>query len=413
MKYFKNVEAARIYHVSEKSIRNWIEAAEKRKNSLDLHEHNGKHYLANTAENQATIKNLVERGQKYKNSRAQKIIRPLPEFYTLYSPEQIFDMLSNLNVRSEIPLQYAYFDKGAQYWDNYTQRLFKEESNNTIRATTQLINSNLDHIDKLLEDSHHVNVIDLGVGNALPVRGLLEHLLDKELLNRFIGIDDSEEMLKIANQNINEWFSDKKIIFEKYIKDINYDRFSHLTAEDAFNDGSNKVTNLILLFGGTLSNMQVPSRVLQLINDSMGRNDLFLHILKLDSPNSRRSFNFSDKYGNQKLDKILIGNAVSLLGITEDLYETEYTFEEDKKSRFVRIIPKIDIVLEFELGRAKRSILLRKGKRITIMRIRHQSALDSLQEFDKAGFDLLHASKTPDEEHLFTIFKVKTEAPSF
>lgn len=412
MKYFKNVEAARIYHVSEKSIRNWIEAAKNGKLELDLYEQNGKHYLSNTTRNQEVIGDLVKRGQKYKNSRGQKVIRPLPEFYTLYSPEQIFDILSNLDIRREIPVQYAYFRKGADYWDRYAQRLLSERTPNTLTATIALLRSNMTHIDRLLTDSAQVNVIDLGVGNALPVRGLLEHLASKHILQRYIGIDDSEEMLKIADRNIAEWFNNS-IKFEKYIKDINYDRFSHLIAEEAFSNGISKATNLVLLFGDTLSNMQIPSRVLQLINDSMGRNDFLLYTLKLDSPTARRYFTISDQPGNQKLDKVFIGNAIALLGITDDLYETEYTFDKEQRSRFIRIIFKVDVIIEFDMGGIKRNISLNKGERITVLRIRHKNTLNVINEFDTAGFDLLHASKTPDQEYLFAIFKVKTETPNF
>ena len=66
MKYFKNTELAKLYHVSEKSVRNWIDAVEIGKLDLDLFDQKGKFYIANTTKNTRTIEALVEKGKKYK-----------------------------------------------------------------------------------------------------------------------------------------------------------------------------------------------------------------------------------------------------------------------------------------------------------------------------------------------------------
>ena len=69
LKYFKNTELAKIYNVSEKSVRNWIQAARSGKLDLQLYEHNGRLAIANITKNTETIKKLAENGKKYKNSR--------------------------------------------------------------------------------------------------------------------------------------------------------------------------------------------------------------------------------------------------------------------------------------------------------------------------------------------------------
>ena len=65
MKYFKNTELAKLYNVSEKSVRNWIEATKKGKLQLQLYEGGSKAYIANTTKNTLMLEDLVEKGKKY------------------------------------------------------------------------------------------------------------------------------------------------------------------------------------------------------------------------------------------------------------------------------------------------------------------------------------------------------------
>lgn len=406
MKYFKNTEAAAIYHVSEKSVRNWVAGALAGKNGLELFQHSGRHYIANTSKNDVAIKKLVERGIRYKNTRGRKVVRPQPEFYSTYSHLQILDIFSNLDIRREIPLQYTYFDNGAVHFDLYAKRLLGERIMNTLNATDDLLNVNLEYIDYLLSNFSHINVVDLGVGNALPVKGLISHLLKKGKMGRYIGIDISEEMLRIAEANINTWF-EEKVIVEKYVKDLNYDHFGYLIAQDALED---KVANIVLLIGGTLSNMRHPSRVLRLINDSMNREDIFIHSLKLDSAKARRYFNFDVQQHTRKLDRVF-GTVVQLLGLDDSHYEIQQLYDEQESSRLVRIVFNFDIDLEINVYGNPRRISFKKGERVTLWRARHLKTPDVLRELEAIDFDLLNVSKTPNQEYLLSIAKVKSEIP--
>ena len=94
MKFFKNTELAKLYHVSEKSVRNWISATKEGKLDLELYTENDKSYIANTAENDIILKRLVDRGKKYKNSRGYRVITPNDEFYKTYSNKQVLDIIS-------------------------------------------------------------------------------------------------------------------------------------------------------------------------------------------------------------------------------------------------------------------------------------------------------------------------------
>ena len=80
MLYFKNSDLAYTHHVSVRTVRNWIDAAKQGKLVLDLHTHNGRQYVSNTARNLSTIERMVEDRKKYRPHRAVKVVTPKPEF---------------------------------------------------------------------------------------------------------------------------------------------------------------------------------------------------------------------------------------------------------------------------------------------------------------------------------------------
>jgi len=407
MKYFKNTEAAAIYKVSEKSVRNWIAAAITGKNKLELLDHNGRHYIANTAKNDVVMSELAAHGQRYRNMLSRKIVVPRLEFYSTYTDSQVLNIFSNLDIHREIPLQYTYFEDGATHFDLYNKRLLNERTMNTLNATEDLMVSNFQMIDYLLRDFDRINIVDLGVGNAYAVRSLLEHLIQKEKLGKYVGVDISQEMLDIAESNIKNWFGDS-VPVENQVSDLNYDRFGHFLANNPFID--EKSVNIVLMLGGTLSNMRQPTRVLRLINDSMGKDDILIHSAKLDSLRSRRYFNFDATSQSKKLDRIF-GTAIHLLNIDEVDYETQQLYDEQQKCRLVKIILNYDVDLNLQVYGKERFIHFKKGESIVLFRAYHWKTRDVLDRFEAADFDLLNISKTFNQEFILTISKIKNEIP--
>lgn len=407
MKYFKNTEVAAIYHVSEKSVRNWIAGALSGARDLELIEHNGRHYIANTTKNDVAIKKFVDRGQKYINSRGRKTVRPNSTFYKLYGPEQIYDMFAHIDAHRSIPLQYTYFNGGAHLWDDFAKNLAQEEASNILKSTVELLRLNRAYVAHLAKNYKRINVVDLGIGNAYPVREFLSFLLEEGLKVRYIGVDTSEEMLRIADANIKEWFGDK-LVFEKHMLDISREQFGRIVADDAFN-GDDSVLNMVLLLGGTLTNFRAPKYALQLAASSMGRHDIMIFATKLDSANARRYFNFykpDDKSLSARHRAI-----PDMLNINRDLYSVEQYFDEQKMTRFISIKLKVDLTIEFEIAGRPKSVSIDKGESIVLWRSLHQTDFEVITTFNANGFDLLHASKTPDQEYILTISKVKNEIP--
>lgn len=407
MLYFKHAELAAQYHVSLRTVHNWIDASKQGKLELALHTEGDKSYVANTAKNIAVITSLIESRRKYRNTKAVKTITPKAEFYSIYDDHQIYDIATNLEIHHEIPRQYNYFNGGAGSWDKYAERLVTEKTPNVINSTVKLLGSNRGYIDDLLMRYKRVNIIDIGVGNAQPVKDLLAHFIDQKKLGRYIALDISSEILKIAQNNIQEWFGDQ-VAFEGHECDINYDRFSDLLISEYTKDDAKDTVNLVLLLGGTLSNIRNPEGAYRVIHDSMGVNDLLVHSYKLDTEDTRRYFDFSLQPGETRLAAIH-GLVVDLLNIDKAFYTVELGYDPKLKQRYEQIRLKVSLIIKLQFKNGVHEIELNKGSAILTWRAHQQTAIDVVDQFGRNDFHVLHASQTDDQEYILTVSRVKRD----
>jgi SAM-dependent methyltransferase len=405
VKYFRNTELAKLYNVSEKSVRNWIQAAQEGKIELQLYKQSDRSWVANTSKNTFLIEQLAKKGKKYKNKRSFKAISPNSSFYETYSHKQVLDIISNLSIHNEIPLQYSYVDGGAKYWNQYASRLASEETPNVLTKTIELLDASFNNIEGLLSDRKWVNVVDLGPGNGIPIRGVLTRLMEQGRLKRYIAIDSSKEMLQILEQNIKSWFGNE-VKFEGYIRDFSHERFDDILADDYADDDSNVPASLVFLLGGTLSNFKSPSIVLQAVNSSLGLNDLLIYSDKLDTPNTRRYFDFNISAVEQKLTprhRLIL----DYLNVNEAFYDVEQTFDEQKRARSISIIPRMDLTVIFNTRIGTRQVELRKNNPVLLWRAWGWDTMQLIRQFDRNGFDLMQLLRSKDEEYILVISKLR------
>jgi uncharacterized SAM-dependent methyltransferase len=408
LKYFKNTELAKLYNVSEKSVRNWIQAAIEGKLDIQLYDVNGKQAVANTARNTFVIEGLVAKGKKYKNSRSFKTFSPQAKFYDTYNHKQILNIISNLTIHHEIPLQYSYQDGGADFWDQFANRLAEEETPNILTKTIELLDTVETDLERFIEGDRKVNIIDLGPGNGLPVRALIDKLQKKERLGRYVGIDTSKEMLGILEKNIRTWYKGA-VTFEGHVRDISYERFNDVLDNDFIEDENKRPINLILLLGGTLSNFRSPTQALEAISSSMSLTDLLIYTEKLDAPATRRYFDFNITPQSQKLaprHKIIL----DLMNIDPSTYDIEQFFDEKKEARFIRIRPTIDIAIDFSLESGPRRIELRKNEPIVLWRAWHWNLFDVIDQFNESDFEALQVSRSRSTEFALVLLRLNPSA---
>lgn len=399
--YFKHTELVDIYHVSLKTIHNWIDTSKRKKAPLELCDYKGRTYIVDTPGNLVILNGLANRGKKYRNSLNQKIATPMPEFYTLFSRKQILDIISSITIHNELPRQYNYFSQGAANWNQFADRMWQEKTPNLLKCTVELLAANFSTIDHLIVGYNKVNIIDIGPGNALPVRGLLEHFVKKGILNRYIAIDISDAMLQIAKKNITEWFGEQ-IPFEGHVRDVTYERFDDLLVDDMLDKNADKTMNIVLFLGATPMNFQSPYDLLKVIYGSMGRNDILLYTDKPDTEAERRYFDVNANPGASALSS-KYSYVLSLLGIADSFYDVEMGFDYEKRIRYIRIRLKVSLIISFQFKSGKRDVHLEKGEAILVWRAWHQTALEIISEFEKTGFILLQSSLTPDRQYFLSI----------
>src|ERR1700737_896079 len=129
--YYRNVDIKKLYHVADNTVGSWIERARNKRNDLEIIEENDKFFIANTEKNRLVMKDLVDQGKKYINSRSRKDVQVSPRLYEMYSQEQVFEIFDSIETVGELPLQYSYFDGGAKYWDKYANELASQSISNT------------------------------------------------------------------------------------------------------------------------------------------------------------------------------------------------------------------------------------------------------------------------------------------
>jgi uncharacterized SAM-dependent methyltransferase len=410
MKYFRNTELAKLYNVSEKSVRNWIDSARAGKIDLQLLQVKDKFYIANTTQNGLLVADLAQRGKKYKNSRGYKVVTPSPKFYELFTSKEIFNITSNLDVYHEAPLQYSYFDGGAKNWDGYVKKLATEQAPNILSNTKSLLEMNADYLDNVLDGCDYINIIDIGPGNCYPVEDFLERFIKSGRLNRYIALDISPDMLKIAESNIHRWFGEDAS-FEGYTRDISFERFGDLIARDSFGKDV-VVRNIVLFLGSTLSNFRDALQPLATIHESMGKNDLFIFSRQLDTANARRYFDFEVDENNASKVSPMDKFTLELLGIDESMYEVEQFFDEEHMARRIQVRLKISLSIEFQLDNKAKVITFNKDDTLLLWQHNHQNAQQTLDTFNAHGFELLQATVSKDDECLLTVHKLMKPRPT-
>lgn len=339
-----------------------------------------------------------------------RYISPKQEVYSQFTHEQLDQYVNTLERYHEIGFQFGFFGNGASTWDQYAKRLMEEETTNAINTTPQLLELNFDYLDEILDKYSHVNVIDITVGNALPVKSLLQHLHEKGKLRKYVALDFSRDILNLVEKNINEWFGGE-VDYRSHEIDINFDRFASVL-NDEYEPG---VVNLVLYLGGTSHNFRNMDNAFQAIHESMSSKDIFIHTLKLDSPTSRQYFDFNPSRPTnglkQKSGKVILQLMdlvnVELLNIEPELYDPEMDYDQSLGQRYIRIRLKEDICITFDTKNGERKIFFRAGDTILLLRMWHQSAMDVYNLLERTEFDLLHSSHTPNQEYLLTISRIK------
>ncbi len=404
MKYLKNTELAEMYKVSEDTITNWVKSAKKKKIALQVVEEGKRTYVVNTSDNHLVLRALSESGKKYKNRRSLKVVTPKPEFYKVFNEDQVIDLVADLEANREIDLKHVYFREGEKSWDDYIIESLNEKSANTPKNTIELLKMTQDYIYELVKNNKKINFVDIGVGNGMTIRYFLEYFLSKGIINKYIGIDYSIDVINKAKNNLTEWFGDS-LKTEFHVRDITNQGLKDILFVNA--QGVNQTVeyaNLILFVGSTIENQRLHSQALNIIKNSLGPSDVFILGQTLDAY-SLKLENKLNKAGNEAFIFIL-----ELLNIDSEMYDLNGYYDKKTDSRFIRADLLTDVHVLIETKRIKKVIKLSNKDHIILLRHKHHNLPDIVKGLSAINFDILNVTTSLDHANVNTISMLpKTE----
>jgi DNA-binding transcriptional regulator YiaG/uncharacterized SAM-dependent methyltransferase len=399
--YFKNTELAERYNISEATVRNWIKSAKIGKNRLKLVEQDGRSYVARNVSNIPTIEELIEQNRKYRNTLAAKTVRPNPRLFDIFSGAHIYDIIRNLELHHEIPHQYEYFDSGVEEWDEYINTRLSVEAPSMLRCTVELLSLSFGYLDKRLAKFDKVNVVDIGVGNAIPSKELIAHLISLGKMGRYIGLDFSQGMLDLAERHLKEWFGDS-LFFEGHQLDVAHERFANYLEADYLVPEQNTV-NLVLFLGATPNNLRVRNDAFRTICESMNPRDLFIYTDKLEPPGALPEwFEHEIKHGRPELAKSF-KLVLELLNIEESFYDVEIGYDERTTQRYARIRFKVAVAIVFDLNDGSKVLSFEKGDAIILWRCWQTTSQSLVELHEENGLYILYSSQNEDHTYALTI----------
>lgn len=273
------------------------------------------------------------------------------KFYRIFNDDQIVDIMNDLVYKRQIKIKYSYFESGAKDWDEFYFGTPVTKSIDEIKAIT------LSSILYYIGDSQAVNLIDIGPGNGHPLKGWIEHLINANLLNKYISVDISDDIHRIVESNITSWYPN--LGFAKYTRDIEHEELSRALIENKMDANMNveSISSVVVHFGNTICNHDDRIEVLKNMSKGMDMNDILVFSYTTDKQSNAIHHSYI-----KKLKSLLW--IPKLLGIDVDKCEVETAFDERLQAKVKYVQLDSDYEISFSIFGGKKVVRLNKGDKI-------------------------------------------------
>jgi uncharacterized SAM-dependent methyltransferase len=392
MTILKSKDVAQKYNISITTVLSWIENATEKKNNLIVEKVGKKFKIIDSQHNHAELLKLSEQALVYRNKVYVKTVEPHSDLYKDFSRSQLIELVNSLKVKKQVPLKFTYLNKGAKNWDNFildsaTNNYHDIQTRNLIKKASLLLNERF-------KGSKKFNIIDIGTGNSINMEELTKSLLEKNLLNKYIGIDISSNILEISKSKVTRLSN--KIRYKSYVIDVERSDFS----EVLFENKEKNVINLVFFIGGTIGNMENLDYTLTNFYYSLDDEDLLITDDMFDNYEVRSSF--QDHRKNRHHIWLL-----DFLGIDVDECQIINQYNEEKERRESYLQLDKDYMIEFNNPRINTVVSLFKGERILFWH-HGMSKRDSLfKSFSRSNLELADFTTNIKGSHFLAILKAK------
>ena len=334
------------------------------------------------------------------STQESRTAKPNSEFYSIFSTEEILGIIHALEVRREIPLKYSYKGRGAKTWDDFYRKYIIPRWYRTSNIEIDLLKENFEYINGTLVSSEKVNIIDVGSGNSYPVKDFIFQLNKLSIINKYIALDISEELLDLSRTNFRKWFP--LINFKSYAIDIENSSFSEILTKEK-NSQTDNIAKIFFHLGVTIGNHHNRSGVLKNFRNSMVNNDLLVFTNEIGS-NSQwdgKARGALDYHAEQIY--IWIKNKI---GIRNEDCELVRKYDKKTDSVVAKIKFICNLNINFTLIDIDKNVEISEGEEITIWRHHKHEISEIKQEIEQAGLQIVHYSTNKYLSHIMVFCKI-------
>lgn len=329
-----------------------------------------------------------------------RIAKPSSEFYSIFSEEEVLELIQALELRREIPLKYSYKGRGAKIWNNFYLKYIIPKWYRKSSVEIDLLRDNFEYLNGNQRGCEKVNVVDVGSGNSYPVKKFIDQLNQLDRINKYIALDISEELLNLSRNNFRNWFP--SIDFESYAIDIENSCLPQiLKNQDKIE--IDYTPKIFLHLGVTMGNHQNRNKVLKNFRNSMGKKDLLVFT---NETGCNSSWDGKVRGGFKYHAEEIYTWIKNKMGIRAEDCELVRKYDDKTDSIVANLKLRHNYTLNFSLMEIDKNIKISEGEEITIWRHHKYEIPELLQEIEKAGLQLVHYSTNKYLSHVMVICEV-------
>lgn len=326
---------------------------------------------------------------------------PSSEFYSIFSEEEILEIIHALEARREFPLKYSYKGRGGKIWNAFYLKYISPRWYRTSSVEVDLLKDNFEIINRHVKGCDKVNILDVGAGNSYPIKNFLNRLNRFKNINQYIALDISEELLEVSRINFRTWFPSIEFISDTI--DIENYCVPKTLLKNQADVKTDDIVQIFFHLGVTIGNHHNRNAVFKNFRDSMGKNDLLVFTNEIGS-NSQ--WDGKARGGCKYHAEEIYAWMKNKMGIRAEDCELVRKYDDQRDSVVATMRFRHSCSMNFNLRGVDKRIEISEGEEITIWRHHKHEIPEILQEIQEAGLQLVHYGTNKYLSHILVICEV-------